>query len=133
MASRWLLNGFFGIGHFRNFGLMLGFDYFYHLVRDFLSPTALLCIDVGACLAWLAVVAWVLLRVRRSVRGHLDPAGSVGLGLIVGGSVSNLADRLFLGGYVVDYLVLFRWGDVYNLGDLAAWPDSSFWPLAWLN
>ena len=116
---QWLLDECFGIGHFRNCGLMFGFDYFRHLAQGAVSPLVLTWADVGACLLWLVVVCGLLLRLRRRIHGRLGSAGSLALGLIVGGAASNLADRIVLQGFVVDYLVLCRWGDVYNLADLA--------------
>ena len=40
----------------------------------------------------------------------------IACGLIIGGALSNLGDRLFLG-YVVDYIELIVWPPVFNLSD----------------
>jgi len=58
-------------------------------------------------------VAWMLLFFARSGARH--PALPVALGLLIGGSVSNLVDRVRLG-YVTDFLDL-RWWPAFNLAD----------------
>ncbi len=59
------------------------------------------------------VVAWLLVVFGRSGARH--PVMPVGLGLVVGGSVSNLADRIRLG-HVTDFLDLDFW-PAFNLAD----------------
>ena len=59
------------------------------------------------------VIAWLLVVFARSGARH--PVMPVGLGLVVGGSVSNLADRIRLG-HVTDFLDLDFW-PAFNLAD----------------
>jgi signal peptidase II len=59
------------------------------------------------------VIAWLLVVFARSGARH--PIMPVGLGLVVGGSVSNLADRIRLG-HVTDFLDLGFW-PAFNLAD----------------
>jgi signal peptidase II len=59
------------------------------------------------------VIAWLLIVFARSGARH--PVMPVGLGLVVGGSVSNLADRIRLG-HVTDFLDLDFW-PAFNLAD----------------
>jgi signal peptidase II len=59
------------------------------------------------------VIAWLLVVFARSGARH--PVMPVGLGLVVGGSVSNLADRVRLG-HVTDFLDLGFW-PAFNLAD----------------
>jgi signal peptidase II len=59
------------------------------------------------------VIAWLLVVFARSGARH--PIMPVGLGLVVGGSVSNLADRVRLG-HVTDFLDLRYW-PAFNLAD----------------
>jgi len=59
------------------------------------------------------VIAWLLVVFARSGARH--PVMPVGLGLVVGGSVSNLADRVRLG-HVTDFLDLDFW-PAFNLAD----------------
>ena len=73
-------------------------------VGGFLPATALVAIT-GAIAVVIAVIGW---------RGRLDPP--VGAGLIVGGAVANVADRLTAGS-VVDFLDIGRW-PVFNLADV---------------
>jgi signal peptidase II len=47
--------------------------------------------------------------------GSRHPVLPVGLGLVIGGSVSNLVDRVRLG-YVTDFID-FRWWPAFNLAD----------------
>jgi signal peptidase II len=59
------------------------------------------------------VIAWLLIVFARSGARH--PVLPVGLGLLVGGSVSNLADRIRLG-HVTDFLDVDFW-PAFNLAD----------------
>jgi signal peptidase II len=59
------------------------------------------------------VIAWLLVVFARSGARH--PVMPVGLGLVIGGSVSNLADRVRLG-HVTDFLDLAFW-PAFNLAD----------------
>ena len=58
-------------------------------------------------------VAWMLVFFARSGARH--PILPVALGLVIGGSLSNLLDRVRLG-YVTDFLDL-RWWPAFNLAD----------------
>jgi signal peptidase II len=60
-----------------------------------------------------AAVAWMLVFFLRSGRRH--PVLPAALGLVIGGSLSNLFDRARLG-YVTDF-VDFRWWPAFNLAD----------------
>jgi signal peptidase II len=60
-----------------------------------------------------AAVIWMLVHFARSGSRHL--LFPVALGLLIGGSVSNLADRLRLG-HVTDFLD-FGWWPAFNLAD----------------
>jgi signal peptidase II len=76
----------------------------------------------GPLIAVLAVVVVaVLARAGSALRGR---AARMSLGLVLGGAVGNLIDRLvrdgtgFLGGAVVDFLDL-QWWPVFNVADMA--------------
>ena len=90
--------GPFSIHHVQNTGIAFGL---------FASATAIV-IFVTA----LAVL-WMLAFFARS--GSQHPVLPVGLGLVVGGSVSNLADRIRLG-HVTDFLDFTYW-PAFNLAD----------------
>ena len=69
----------------------------------------------GMVIALTAVaVTWMLVFFARSGARH--PVLPVALGLLIGGSVSNLADRIRLG-HVTDFLDLRYW-PAFNLADL---------------
>ena len=74
---------------------------------------------VVSLLAGLSVLALALLLTRTRSRGF-----AVGLGLLLGGGIGNLADRLFgapgpLRGGVIDWLAPFGSSGSMNLADLA--------------
>ena len=78
---------------------------------------------LGQGLAPLLVVlaiAVLFLLVVVGGRTAVRPAGAVALGLVIGGAVGNLADRLLAGhgGAVVDFIDL-QWWPVFNVADAA--------------
>jgi signal peptidase II len=76
----------------------------------------------GALISVLALVVVAVLL--RSGRHATTPAPAVAVGLVAGGAVGNLADRVFragdgfLGGGVVDFIDL-QWWPVFNVADAA--------------
>jgi len=90
--------GPFWIRHVQNSGIAFGL---------FASATAAVIAVTGIA------VAWMLVYFARSGARH--PVLPVALGLVIGGSVSNLADRVRLG-YVTDFLD-FRYWPAFNLAD----------------
>jgi signal peptidase II len=90
--------GPFWIHHVRNSGIAFGL---------FASATAVVIVLTTAA------VAWMLVYFARSGARH--PILPVALGLVIGGSVSNLLDRVRLG-YVTDFLD-FRYWPAFNLAD----------------
>lgn len=77
----------------------------------------------GPLIALLAIgIVVVLIWTSRSSTGRLT---SVAMGLVLGGAVGNLSDRLlregpggFLGGAVVDFIDL-QWWPIFNIADSA--------------
>jgi signal peptidase II len=90
--------GPFWIHHVRNSGIAFGL---------FASATAVVIVLTGLA------VAWMLVYFARSGARH--PVLPVALGLVTGGSLSNLLDRVRLG-YVTDFLD-FRYWPAFNLAD----------------
>jgi len=90
--------GPFWIRHVRNSGIAFGL---------FSNATPAVIVVTGIA------VAWMLVYFARSGARH--PVLPVALGLVIGGSVSNLADRVRLG-YVTDFLDLRYW-PAFNLAD----------------
>jgi signal peptidase II len=92
------LVGPFTIHHVQNSGIAFGL---------FSSATAIVIVLTGAAIVWMAVFF------ARSGARH--PVLPVALGLVMGGSLSNLVDRIRLG-HVTDFLDL-RWWPAFNLAD----------------
>ena len=90
--------GPFSIRHVENSGIAFG-----------LFSNATAAVIVVTAIA----VAWMLVYFARSGARH--PVLPVALGLVIGGSVSNLADRIRLG-FVTDFLD-FRYWPAFNLAD----------------
>jgi signal peptidase II len=90
--------GPFWIHHVQNSGIAFGL---------FSSATAIVIVLTAVA------VAWMLLFFLRSGARH--PVLPVALGLVIGGSVSNLLDRVRLG-YVTDFID-FRYWPAFNLAD----------------
>ncbi|MBY0397328.1 MAG: signal peptidase II [Thermoleophilia bacterium] len=88
-----------GLTHVRNSGIAFGL---------FAGRTTLIAIATAVAVA--ALLTWFA---RAGARHPLLP---VAFGLLLGGSLSNLADRLRLG-YVTDYLELPNWPS-FNLADV---------------
>jgi signal peptidase II len=86
------------IRHDENSGIAFGL---------FASATAVVILLTGVA------VAWMLVFFARSGARH--PVLPMSLGLVIGGSVSNLLDRVRLG-YVTDFLDLRYW-PAFNLAD----------------
>jgi signal peptidase II len=90
--------GPFWIHHVQNSGIAFGL---------FASATAVVIVFTAIA------VAWMLVFFGRSGARH--PILPVALGLVIGGSTSNLLDRVRLG-YVTDFLDLRYW-PAFNLAD----------------
>jgi signal peptidase II len=90
--------GPFWIHHVQNSGIAFGL---------FASATPVVIVLTGIA------IAWMLLFFLRSGARH--PVLPVALGLVIGGSTSNLLDRVRLG-YVTDFLD-FRYWPAFNLAD----------------
>jgi len=92
------LLGPLSIHHVQNSGIAFGF---------FASATSIVIVLTAAA------VGWMLLFFARS--GSRHPVLPVALGLVIGGSISNLVDRVRLG-RVTDFLDLESW-PAFNLAD----------------
>jgi len=67
----------------------------------------------------IALVVVVIAMSRRAAKGGANVAIIIGLGLLLGGALSNLADRLFRHhhGAVVDFIQLVSWWPTFNVAD----------------
>jgi signal peptidase II len=77
----------------------------------------------GAAIPFLALGALVLVIAMAATGGTRRPAIAVAVGLVLGGALGNLADRMFrdpglLRGAVVDFVDLRFW-PVFNVADVA--------------
>jgi signal peptidase II len=90
--------GPFSIRHVQNSGIAFGL---------FSNATAVVIVVTAIA------IGWMLAYFARSGARH--PVLPVALGLVIGGSVSNLTDRVRLG-YVTDFLD-FRYWPAFNLAD----------------
>jgi signal peptidase II len=98
-----VIDGFFYLTHVRNPGAAFG------LFAD-ASPTVRVTLFIGITLVALAMIVSFQ---RRLAPG--DRFSALSLGLIMGGAVGNLVDRVFRG-EVVDFLHFRLWGGYQ-------WPD----------
>jgi signal peptidase II len=84
-------------------------------------------------LAVLAVLAVVLLIAYALLGQRQRPALAAGLGLVLGGTAGNLADRL-LRSSVTDFVVVPFWPAIFNIADVAVRAGivlallALFWP-----
>jgi signal peptidase II len=90
------------------------------LVRN---PGAAFGVAQGLTIAFTVVAAAVVVVILRLSRRLRSTAWAVALGLVLGGAVGNLTDRVFRApgpgrGHVVDFLELPHW-PVFNLADSA--------------
>ncbi len=75
----------------------------------------------GPIIALLALL--VVGALGWSLRSKHSPLGTVATGLVIGGAIGNVADRLFrakggwLSGHVVDFID-FRWWPAFNVADM---------------
>jgi signal peptidase II len=80
-------------------------------------------IGTGATIVFTAVAAGVVVVIVRTARSLASRGWALALGLLLGGALGNLSDRLFrspgpLRGDVVDWIQLPHW-PVFNLADSA--------------
>ncbi len=77
----------------------------------------------GATVLFTAVAVAVVVVIARTARSLVSKGWAIALGLLLGGAVGNLADRVFRSpapfrGHVVDWIQLPHW-PVFNLADSA--------------
>jgi signal peptidase II len=80
-------------------------------------------VGTGATVIFTAVAAAVVVVIARTARRMTSRSWATSLGLLLGGALGNLSDRLFrspgpLRGHVVDWIHLTHW-PVFNLADSA--------------
>lgn len=80
-------------------------------------------VGTGATVVFTAVAAGVVIVIVRTARSLASTGWAVSLGLLLGGALGNLSDRLFRApgpfrGHVVDWIELPHW-PVFNVADSA--------------
>jgi signal peptidase II len=85
------------------------------------NPGAAFGIGTGSTVVFSVVAVVVIVIVLRTSRRLGSIGWAIGLGLLLGGALGNLSDRIFrspgvLRGWVVDWIDL-RWWPVFNLAD----------------
>ncbi len=80
-------------------------------------------VGTGATLLFTVVAVAVVVVIARTARSLVSSGWAVSLGLMLGGALGNLSDRLFrspgpLRGHVVDWIELPHW-PVFNIADAA--------------
>ena len=96
-----------------------------HVLRLTLTrnPGAAFSIGQGATVLFTAVALAVVVVIARTARSLVSRGWALALGLLLGGALGNLTDRLFrspgpLRGHVVDWIELPHW-PVFNVADSA--------------
>jgi signal peptidase II len=100
-----------------------------HVIGHFLQLTvtrnggAAFSVGTGATILFTAVAVVVVVIIARTARRLASRAWAVAFGMLLGGALGNLSDRLFRSpgvfrGHVVDWIELPHW-PVFNLADSA--------------
>ncbi|MBO9554063.1 signal peptidase II [Cellulomonas sp.] len=116
LTKVWALSALEGEGRHEVLGSLLGFE----LVRN---PGAALSIATGMTWVLTLVAIAVVVVVVRAARRIGSMLWAVALGLLLGGALGNLGDRLFrepgvARGHVVDFIAYGNWF-VGNVADIA--------------
>ena len=93
------------------------------MLRLVRNPGAAFGVAQGLTIALTVIAVVVILVILRISRRLRSPGWAVGLGMVLGGAIGNLVDRLFrepgpLRGHVVDFLELPHF-PVFNVADSA--------------
>ncbi|HVT20023.1 MAG TPA: signal peptidase II [Mycobacteriales bacterium] len=80
-------------------------------------------VGTGSTVVFTAIAAGVVVVIVRTARSLASTGWAVSLGLLLGGALGNLSDRIFrspgpLRGHVVDWIELPHW-PVFNIADSA--------------
>jgi signal peptidase II len=95
------------------------------LMLDLLrNPGAAFSVGTGNTIVFTAIAVIVVFYIVRTARNLRSPGWALTLGLLLGGALGNLADRIFRApgvfrGDVVDWIELTRYWPVFNVADSA--------------
>ena len=101
-----------------------------HLLDDVLmlnllrNSGAAFSVGAGNTIIFTAIAVGVVIYITRTARNLRSVGWAITLGLLLGGALGNLVDRLFrapgfLRGDVVDWIEVTRYWPVFNLADSA--------------
>lgn len=101
-----------------------------HLIGDVLefnllrNPGAAFSVGTGDTIVFTAIAVVVVVYIARTARKLRSTGWAITLGLLLGGALGNLVDRIFrapgfLRGNVVDWIEVTRYWPVFNLADSA--------------
>jgi signal peptidase II len=93
----------------------------FNLLRN---PGAAFSVGTGDTIVFTAIAVVVVVYIARTARNLRSTAWAITLGLLLGGALGNLVDRIFrapgfLRGHVVDWIEVTRYWPVFNLADSA--------------
>jgi signal peptidase II len=95
------------------------------LMLDLLrNPGAAFSLGTGDTIVFTAIAVGVVIYIARTARNLRSVGWAITLGLLLGGAIGNLADRIFRApglfrGNVVDWIELTRYWPVFNIADSA--------------
>jgi signal peptidase II len=95
------------------------------LMLDLLrNPGAAFSVGTGDTIVFTAIALGVVIYIVRTARNLRSVGWAITLGLLLGGAMGNLGDRIFRApglfrGNVVDWIELTRYWPVFNLADSA--------------
>jgi signal peptidase II len=100
---------------------VLGDVLMFNLLRN---PGAAFSVGTGNTIVFTAIAVIVIVFIVRTARNLRSLGWAITLGLLLGGAMGNLADRVFRApgvfrGDVVDWIELTRYWPVFNLADSA--------------
>ena len=98
---------------------VLGDVLMFNLLRN---PGAAFSVGTGDTIVFTAIAVAVVVYIARTARKLYSIGWAITLGLLLGGALGNLADRLFRApgvfrGDVVDWIELTRYWPVFNVAD----------------
>jgi len=99
-----------------------------HVIGSFLmlwltrNPGAAFSVGTGETIVFTVIAFGVVVAIARTVRNLRSLGWAIALGLLLGGALGNLADRILRApglfrGDVVDWIAVTRWYPIFNLAD----------------
>ena len=101
-----------------------------HLIGNFLmfwltrNPGAAFSVGTGETIVFTVIAFVVVVSIARTARNLRSLGWAIALGLLLGGAMGNLADRILRApglfrGDVVDWIAVTTWYPIFNLADSA--------------